>query len=82
MRGRTRWLPRYTAPVRNGVYECQVRISRAVPRLLWELEWDGRGFLVPFPMVVVWWRGMTKQAHATAMAAASATIPSTSQDTP
>jgi hypothetical protein len=30
---------------------------------LWRLEWDGTGFLVPFPMMVQCWRGMTKAAH-------------------
>lgn len=69
MKGRSRWFPRQAVPVRNGVYECQVQISRSVPCLRWYLEWDGKGFLVPFPMVVVWWRGMTKKAHDAALAA-------------
>jgi hypothetical protein len=29
---------------------------------LWDLEWDSKGFLVPFPMVVYQWRGQTKKA--------------------
>ena len=67
--GKTQWYPYHmpkmphVAPVRHGTYECAVRISRAVPPLLWPLKWDGVGFLVPFPMVVLRWRGQTKRAH-------------------
>jgi len=28
----------------------------------WHLEWDGVGFLVPMPLIVRHWRGMTKRA--------------------
>ncbi|CAH1655034.1 hypothetical protein CHELA1G11_10880 [Hyphomicrobiales bacterium] len=63
MKGRTQWTPRSVEPVRNGVYECVVRISRAVPPMIWMLEWDGKGFLVEIPMIVLRWRGMTKKAH-------------------
>ena len=62
MQGRTRWFPRHVHPVRSGFYECAVKISSAVPPLLWMLEWDGKGFLVPIPMVVLKWRGLTKKA--------------------
>lgn len=62
MKGRTRWYPRHVHPVRSGFYECAVKISSAVPPLLWMLEWDGKGFLVPVPMVVDRWRGLTKKA--------------------
>ena len=58
---KTRWFPRSTPPVRPGHYECAVRWTSAMPRLaLWTLEWDGKGFLVPIPMVVHQWRGLTK----------------------
>ena len=63
--GKTRWFPRDVKPVRVGTYECAVRISRAVPPLLWKLEWDGVGFLVPFAMIVLRWRGLTKKASRT-----------------
>jgi hypothetical protein len=62
-KGKTYWFPRRVEPVRKGEYECAVQISRSVRPLLWRLEWDGFGFKVPFPMVVLWWRGMTKGAH-------------------
>jgi hypothetical protein len=32
--------------------------------VLWELEWDGKGFLVPMPMVVHQWRGLAKPPRA------------------
>lgn len=63
MKGRNRWAPRNVHPVRNGEYECVVRISSRVPPMLWPLEWDGNGFIVPFPMIVIRWRGMTKKAY-------------------
>lgn len=68
MKGRTKWFPRRVGPVRPGVYECAVKFSSSVPMMLWKLEWDGTGFLVPIPMVVYWWRGMTKKAHEEARA--------------
>ena len=34
---------------------------------LWELHYDGVGFLVPIPMRVIFWRGMTKKAHQEAL---------------
>ena len=61
-KGKTRWFPRALQPVRRGEYECAVRISRSVPPILWNLEWDGVGFRVPCPMVVEHWRGLTKTA--------------------
>ena len=69
MKGRSKWFKtKDTYPVRPGVYECGVRFTSALPRLmLMKLEYDGRGFLVPFPMVVPIWRGMTKKAHDAAM---------------
>jgi hypothetical protein len=63
VKGRTRWFPRHCLPMRLGPFECLVRVSSRVPLIRWMLEWDGKGFLVPFPMIVVRWRGMTKQAH-------------------
>lgn len=63
MKGRTRWTPRSVHPIRNGTYECIVQISRAVPPMIWMLEWDGKGFLVPVPMIVHRWRGLTKKAY-------------------
>lgn len=62
MKGKTKWYPRHVHPVRNGIYECAVRISSTAPLFLWMLEWDGAGFLVPFPMVVRKWRGQTKKS--------------------
>lgn len=59
-KGKTNWFPRHIQPVRNGKYECSVRISSSVPLMLWDLEWDGKGFLVPVPMVVHSWRGLKK----------------------
>ena len=58
---KTPWFPRSAPPVRNGRYECAVRLSSLqrgliiLPNLI---KWDGTGFLVPFPMVVVQWRGL------------------------
>ena len=63
MKGRTRWYPRNIHPFRNGHYECAVRISRSLPLIPWMLEWDGVGFVVPCPMEVHMWRGMTKKAY-------------------
>lgn len=62
MKGRTRWFPRDVHPVRHGEYQCLVRISSSVPLIDWRLQWDGVGFIVPFPMVVHYWRGLTKSA--------------------
>ena len=60
--GRTRWFPRNIHPVRTGIYECRVLISRIGPKVLWDLKWNGEGLIVPFPMAVVHWRGLTKAA--------------------
>lgn len=61
-RKRTPWFPRTTPPMRPGRYECGVRFTSAIPNLvLWQLEWDGKGFLVPMPMVVHQWRGLAEQ---------------------
>lgn len=62
-KGKTRWYPRNIKPVRVGMYQCAVKFSSSVPMMNWPLEWDGTGFLVPIPMCVYWWRGMTKKAH-------------------
>jgi hypothetical protein len=67
MKGRTRWIPRNVNPARKGEYECAVRITSRAPLFLWKLQWDGVGFLVPCPMVVHRWRGMTKKAHDAAL---------------
>lgn len=68
MKGRTRWYPRSTPPARPGAYECFARIAGGA-FVIWpdKLHWDGTGFLVPFPMVVKQWRGLTKKAHAEAL---------------
>ena len=64
-RKRTLWFLRNTPPVHLGRYECGVRWTSAMPSLvLWGLEWDGKGFLVPIPMVVHQWRGLAKQPRA------------------
>ena len=60
--GKTRWFLRCVKPVRNGMYECRVRVAGGLSTL-WMLEWDGVGFLVPFPMVVYSWRGQAKAVH-------------------
>ena len=67
-KGLTRWYPRHVNPIRNGGYECLVRIAGCT-YVIWpeKLEWDGRGFLVPIPMRVIQWRGMTKAAHIAAL---------------
>jgi len=61
-KGKTRWFPRHVEPVRHGEYECLVRLTSNAPLFFWRLRWDGKGFLVPFPMVVKFWRGRTKAA--------------------
>ena len=64
-RKRTPWFPRTTPPVHPGRYECGVRWTSAMRSLvLWELEWDGKGFLVPMPMVVHQWRGLAGKPRA------------------
>lgn len=60
-KGKTRWYPRHVKPVRDGFYECHVRLMGGA-NTLWMLEWDGVGFLVPIPMTVYRWRGQTKKA--------------------
>ena len=62
MKGRTKWFRRNTPPVRNGEYQCHVRICGGF-NTLWMLEWDGNGFRVPFPMTVYKWRGLTKKEY-------------------
>lgn len=61
-KGKTRWYQQGVDPVRRGFYECAVQISRSLPCILWSLEWDGIGFLVPCPMIVRQWRGQTLKA--------------------
>ena len=70
--GRTHWflLRRDGYPVRPGIYECGIRISSSLPVMAWELEYDGIGFLVPIPMMVHQWRGLTKKAHDAALTGA------------
>jgi hypothetical protein len=60
-KGKTRWYLRHVHPVRNGMYECRVRLMGGLV-VLWMLEWDGHGFRVPMPMIVYHWRGQTKKA--------------------
>lgn len=59
---RTGWFPRCLKPVRPGFYDCAVRVAGGFCTI-WRLEWDGVGFLVPFPMVVRKWRGLTRRSH-------------------
>lgn len=61
-KGKTRWYPQDIRPVRNGEYECLVRITNRGPLFYWRLQWDGIGFIVPVPMIVKFWRGQTKAA--------------------
>jgi hypothetical protein len=45
-----------------------VRFTSAIPSLVvWELEWDGKGFLVPIPMVVYQWRDLAKKPNLDAL---------------
>lgn len=60
-RRRTGWFPRSINPVHIGTYECAVMLTSSAPLFRWQLEWDGRGFLVPVPMVVKRWRGLVKR---------------------
>lgn len=62
-KGKTQWYPRHQAPARQGVYECRVMITSNAPLFRWMLEWDGKGFVVPFAMKVFHWRGQTKAAY-------------------
>ena len=63
-RRRTPWFPRNINPVHHGEYECAVRITSSAPPLRWSLPWDGKGFIVPFPMIVLRWRGLVKKPSA------------------
>ena len=64
MKGRTKWYPRHIVPVRHGAYECFVRVAGGLHTVWPEpLQYDGKGFLVPLPMGVIKWRGLTKAAH-------------------
>lgn len=59
---RAKWRKRNEHPKKPGMYECAVQWTSAMPKLAtWNLEWDGHGFLVPFPMVVHWWRPLPKE---------------------
>jgi hypothetical protein len=61
-RKRTPWFKATNVrPVHKGEYECSIKISSSVPAMLWKLEGDGIGFLVPIPMVVQFWRGLAKK---------------------
>lgn len=55
---RSRWYRRHQPPTRPGAYECLAKITSSAPAFLFDLEWDGKGFIVPIPMVVQWWRGL------------------------
>ena len=55
---RTPWFSRDQWPVNHGFYECHAKITSSAPPFKFDLEWDGVGFLVPFPMVIVRWRGL------------------------
>lgn len=55
----TPWFPHSTKPAHIGEYECAVQISSSVPLLLMRLMWGGTGFIVPVPMVVKYWRGLS-----------------------
>ena len=68
--GRTRWrtLRQHGYPFHHGEYECAVRITSAQRGLfVWKLRFDGKGFLVPLPMIVVQWRGLTRKAYLSAL---------------
>lgn len=58
-KGHTPWFERHERPVRPGLYECLAWFTSSAPSGIWMLEWDGKGFRVPFPMVVDYWRGLT-----------------------
>lgn len=69
-KGKSRWFPRSVSPVHHGIYECGVVITSMQRGLFsWHLEWDGNGFIVPCPMVVKKWRGVTKAEHCRLLAA-------------
>lgn len=61
-KGKTRWFPRHTPPVRHGLYECVARICPGVCANVGLLKWDGIGFEVAYPMRVLKWRGITRRA--------------------
>lgn len=83
MKGKTKWYPRRLEPVRNGEYECIVRISCSAPLFRLVIPWDSIGFLVETPMMVIWWRGLTKKAYWEAMRRSSllATMEAASAET-
>jgi hypothetical protein len=62
MKGMTKWYPRHIDPIRCGEYECAIKFTSHMPLIVWNLKWDGDGFIVPFPMRVYQWRGLTRQA--------------------
>ena len=70
--GHTPWIDRTLPPIRHGEYECVVWFTSSAPSFIKKLYWDGRGFVVPFPMVVDYWRGLTKAAHRSAQRAQAA----------
>ena len=62
MKNKTKWFPRSIEPVRNGNYECAIRIMGGFHAIDY-LAWDGKGFIVTLPSRVIRWRGATKKAH-------------------
>lgn len=61
-RGCTPWIPRSVQPVRPGWYDCIAWFTSSAPSSIWRLYWDGKGFKVPIPLVVDYWRGQTLAA--------------------
>ena len=63
MSDKTKWFSRTEPPTINGLYECQVRLCGLQRGLVqWGLlEWDGKGFIVPCPMIVRMWRGLRRK---------------------
>ena len=58
----TKWFNRSDKLVRHGYYECFCRIAGGAFAIWREkLYWDGIGFKVPIPMMVLQWRGLKKE---------------------
>ncbi len=68
--GHSQWFKRSEPPVNPGEYECIAWFTSSAPSSIWRLQWDGHGFLTPIPMVVDYWRGLTRAGLKRAQAAA------------
>lgn len=63
-KGLTRWYPHKVKPVREGIYECVIRVSRYGPMYRTTYRWDGQQFITGWPWsIVVFWRGQTRAAY-------------------